>query len=364
MENTIQEKTPATEGAVVQNKTKNSSKMFLTGLAGVVLLAVVILVGTGIFRAYVFQSTDKLTVAVAKVLRLPIAKVNDKTILYTAYVNDLKAINTLAGWQAEQGGGLYADADKTTLSDMVIEKLVGSEVINQVAKDMGATIDEKQVDDLLQTNIAQFDSEEAFNDEVKAMYGWSREEYLNNAVRPTVLQYAIEEKVQNNADFLQEVRDKMDSILAELQGGADFSELASKYNEDNTASSGGDLGWFREDEMDPQFAQAAFSLKPGETTTVPVESYYGLHLIKVEDRKTVDETNDAGEKVQTDEIKARHIFLSYPNSGAYLRKKIDEAQIHLYGRIHNPFELADAQEVDNSDVVATEGEDNSTPAAE
>jgi peptidyl-prolyl cis-trans isomerase D len=72
-----------------------------------------------------------------------------------------------------------------------------------------------------------------------------------------------------------------ESILAEAKEGKDFTELARKYSQDPTVNdNGGDLGFFTRGRMVPAFADAAFSLKPGEISEV-VRTPYGFHIIKV-----------------------------------------------------------------------------------
>lgn len=69
-------------------------------------------------------------------------------------------------------------------------------------------------------------------------------------------------------------------ILAQLKSGASFEELAKKYSTDSSASKGGDLGWFPQGAMVPEFEKVAFSLKEGETSGV-VKTNFGYHIIKV-----------------------------------------------------------------------------------
>ena len=76
-------------------------------------------------------------------------------------------------------------------------------------------------------------------------------------------------------------------IIADLNGGADFATLAKKYSKDPTAAEqGGDLGFFKKDEMVPEFAAAAFELKPGQITQTPVHSQFGWHVILVVEHRT------------------------------------------------------------------------------
>ncbi|MDH5748519.1 MAG: peptidylprolyl isomerase [Rhodospirillales bacterium] len=74
-------------------------------------------------------------------------------------------------------------------------------------------------------------------------------------------------------------------VIEELNAGADFATLAKTKSTGPSASRGGDLGYFAEGEMVPEFSKSAFSLKPGTHTMAPVKTQFGWHVIKVEDRK-------------------------------------------------------------------------------
>jgi peptidyl-prolyl cis-trans isomerase C len=75
-------------------------------------------------------------------------------------------------------------------------------------------------------------------------------------------------------------------IIAELNGGADFATLAKANSTDPGGKTGGDLGFFKKDDMVPEFAAAAFALKPGEITQTPVHTQFGWHVIKLVERRT------------------------------------------------------------------------------
>jgi peptidyl-prolyl cis-trans isomerase C len=75
------------------------------------------------------------------------------------------------------------------------------------------------------------------------------------------------------------------SIINQLNKGADFATLAKKYSTDPGAASGGDLGYFTRDDMVPAFAAAAFALQPGQYTKTPVKTQFGWHVILVVDRR-------------------------------------------------------------------------------
>jgi peptidyl-prolyl cis-trans isomerase D len=100
------------------------------------------------------------------------------------------------------------------------------------------------------------------------------------------------------AEEQEAIRSKAGGVLKELEGGGDFAALAQQHSEDATASAGGDLGWFGRGRMVPSFEQAAFALSPGAISEV-VESPFGFHIIKVEDKRSerVEPLEEARETV-------------------------------------------------------------------
>jgi len=82
------------------------------------------------------------------------------------------------------------------------------------------------------------------------------------------------------------VRTFMEGLRSQLAAGADFAALAREHSEDpGSAANGGDLGFFQRGMMVAPFDSAAFSLQPGELSGI-VESPYGLHVLRVEERQS------------------------------------------------------------------------------
>lgn len=75
---------------------------------------------------------------------------------------------------------------------------------------------------------------------------------------------------------------KAESVLKQLQQGANFADLAKKYSEDpGSASKGGEIGWIVRGQTVKNFEDVAFSLSPGQTSGL-VKTEYGYHIIQVE----------------------------------------------------------------------------------
>jgi peptidyl-prolyl cis-trans isomerase C len=81
-----------------------------------------------------------------------------------------------------------------------------------------------------------------------------------------------------------EARKKISEIQQKMKKGEDFASLAKTYSEGPSGPRGGDLGYFGRGQMVKPFEEAAFKLKPDETSDI-VETRFGYHLIKVIEKK-------------------------------------------------------------------------------
>ena len=86
--------------------------------------------------------------------------------------------------------------------------------------------------------------------------------------------------------ILVKTKEEADAIVKQLDGGADFQKLANEHTTDPSGkTSGGDLGYFAAGQMVPEFEKAAFALEVGAFTKEPVQSQFGWHIIKLEDKR-------------------------------------------------------------------------------
>ncbi len=84
----------------------------------------------------------------------------------------------------------------------------------------------------------------------------------------------------------EKIKALADSLIQEIEAGAEFAELAKEYSiDDETKRQGGELGWFVYEDMTPEFKQAVAGLETGELSE-PTESHFGIHILLVQDRQS------------------------------------------------------------------------------
>lgn len=93
--------------------------------------------------------------------------------------------------------------------------------------------------------------------------------------------------VEYDADhILLETEEAANAVIEELANGGDFAKLAEERSTDTgSAQNGGDLGWFTADRMVPEFSEAVAAMEPGTTSTAPVQSQFGFHVIKLNETR-------------------------------------------------------------------------------
>ncbi len=110
------------------------------------------------------------------------------------------------------------------------------------------------------------------------------DEAMREAYVKLTADFSEEEEVRARHILVDEEDDAKDLTKTLRDTDADFAKLAAEKSTGPSGASGGDLGYFKKGDMVAPFAEAAFSMKPGEISD-PVKTQFGWHVIKVEDRR-------------------------------------------------------------------------------
>jgi peptidyl-prolyl cis-trans isomerase C len=170
--------------------------------------------------------------------------------------------------------------------DPLIDRLVDGHLLLEAAEAQDiaadeavqAAIERARADVLRQTLIERAVAEATTDEAVQAAY----EE------RKAQPDFAVEKVTARH--ILVETAEEAEAVIEQLDGGADFAELAIEKSTDPAAATGGELGTFARGSMVPPFEAAAFAMEPGTYSTEPVQTQFGHHVILVEAKEATEPT--------------------------------------------------------------------------
>jgi peptidyl-prolyl cis-trans isomerase C len=128
--------------------------------------------------------------------------------------------------------------------------------------------------------------------ERSTLAGAAIKDYMeNNPVSDEAAQQFYEEKIgvpgkeYKARHILLENEDDAKNVIALLDGGQDFSELAKEKSTGPSGPNGGELGWFGAGQMVKPFSDAAAAMEKGSYSKTPVQTQFGWHVIMLDDMR-------------------------------------------------------------------------------
>ncbi len=155
----------------------------------------------------------------------------------------------------------------------------------------------------------------------------------DNPISDEDLQQLYDQQVPKGSEYkarhiLVEDEAKAKELITELDGGADFSELAKKHSTGPSGKSGGELGWFSPKQMVAPFSEAVAKLEKGTYTKEPVKTQFGWHVIILDDSRetTPPALEQVKPQLQAFMQKQRvQQYISGLRQGAQIDVKLEEA---------------------------------------
>lgn len=206
---------------------------------------------------------------------------------------------------------------KSTYGNTVLQELIMEEVfVNEVGDDRAKELKEEATTEV-ETLIAAYGGEDEFNT-VLASSGFSdREDYEHQVYYYKLMSESVSKYIEVTDEEIQTAYDDYtpsftvshilvddektaNDLIAQLDDGADFTELATENSTDTaSAEKGGSLGEVNADSgLDETFFAAAQELAEGEYTTTPVETDYGYHIIKMDEKPEKGSLEDETEQLK------------------------------------------------------------------
>jgi parvulin-like peptidyl-prolyl isomerase len=166
---------------------------------------------------------------------------------------------------------------------------------------------------------------EISDEQIKSYYEKNKDEYQEEEKRR--IQYAMFNTAATAEDSTGQW-ELANQLIEQVKAGENFGELAEIYSTDEgSKDKGGDLGFFGKGQMVKEFETAAFDAKVGEVVG-PIKSRFGLHVIKVEDKRTQN---------GKEEVKASHILLKFEASVKTKNRARDDANYFVTEAASRPF---------------------------
>jgi parvulin-like peptidyl-prolyl isomerase len=200
-------------------------------------------------------------------------------------------------------GGITQPSAYRKIQEEVIEQIVVQELLWQEAQRRGTVVGDDEVDRELDRLKSSFESELAFTFKIEEG-GFTEQTFRENisiTVDATAIetfynenleQMAVPERVHarhilvkfesGNDESRAAAEKKLAGLAAQVKAGESFALLAIEHSEGPSGQKGGDLGYFERGQMVQEFDEVAFGAEPGSIVG-PVETQFGLHLIKVEE---------------------------------------------------------------------------------
>ncbi len=210
-----------------------------------------------------------------------VARVNDDAITLTAYQR------MIARYQQQP------IADPGGIPKMVLDTMVQQLLIDQAATSNQIEVTPEEVEQELQGLIQSAGGDSQWQQWLQDnLY---TEDELRHSLRSTLLTNRMRDHLTSDLDasvaqvharhILVSTQEQASQLLARLRDGEDFGSLAATYSLDtSTNTSGGDLGWFTQEELlEPALAKVAFELEPGQIAG-PVQTSLGWHVIQTLER--------------------------------------------------------------------------------
>lgn len=235
---------------------------------------------------------------------------------------------------AKQMGGEIPDDMAADYKRQLLDMMIESKLITLEAEELGADLSDEAINTRIDELRGEAD-EETFNQQIEDA-GLTKQD-LEDSVRDQIAREFLTEKAaeEEASGTLPETYTLLEHILladeakaqelkAQIDGGADFAELATANSTDpGSAAQGGSLGWSPTSAYVEEFANAATELEVGEVSA-PVQSQFGWHIIrKVGEAQEGDPIADAPAELQS---------MLQANSGElalqeYVKRLRDEADI-------------------------------------
>jgi peptidyl-prolyl cis-trans isomerase C len=238
-----------------------------------------------------------------------------------AIVNGTAINRDFFEFYAKGFAGKNAIADLTTeQKQQALDTLIRAQVVAQEATKEGLDKDPATAAllQLARLNVLQQAVSERYLKDKKPTEQEARAEYETEVSLLAHQEYHVNHILVATEGFARK-------LIAELEKGTKFSDVAKRESMDPSKTNGGDIGWLTPDRIMKPFADAMVTLKKGEYTHKPVQTQYGWHIIRVDDIREVTPPTFDQVQQRLDQVVQNKKFKAYTDGlikNAQIEKKL------------------------------------------
>lgn len=177
---------------------------------------------------------------------------------------------------------ITAQAEQQNVWQSILDEMIQEELLLDYARKQGIGVDAAEVDKAIEQQATRGDT--AAGTPTGEEMTRQREELARQQLVGKVILQNTRADMHRSKHILVEDEATAQEIVEQLEGGADFAELAKQYSKDpGSADKGGAYGWVARGDFVPEYEDAAFSAELNKP--VVVKSQFGYHVIVVEERE-------------------------------------------------------------------------------
>jgi hypothetical protein len=296
---------------------RHSSHRIVTVSVGLFIAVVVLFFSYCALALYRFQSTSGFIYDATQVIPFPVGRVGSHFISYESYLFEIR--HYIHYYQTQQQVNFSSRSGKQQLNQFrqqAIVEVVDNAYVDQLAHEHDVSVSEEQLNNeitLLQQQNRLGSNNKVFAAVLKDFWGWSVTDFKRE-LKQQMLAQAVVSKLDTPA------HQKAQTVLSQLQGGADFATLAKQYSDDTSTSAGGGAYGFAisrtNRDVAPQVVNALFALPVGRVSSV-IDTGTGLEIVKVN-------------SISGSEVQASHIFIAFNSIDTYINPLKAKEKPHVY----------------------------------
>ncbi len=291
-------------------------------LAGILVL---VLFFVSIVFFYVAPRERPLVQSITNSMPYPIVFIGSTTITQRDLATNMISVRRFYENQDFSSLGLRVDFDSEegqrrlqVREREVLNKMIEDEAVRQIAKEKGIIVSEEDVKNDLKNRIDEYGTGSEVTANLERLYGWSLKDFARKVVTPALYQDKLSELYAREVKQDEAVA-KITTAEQALKAGKSFADVAKESSFGSTAGTGGELGWFQEQDVAPELQSAVKNASVGQPTAV-LESVLGFHILLVNEVK-----EDSGVKL----YRLSQIFAPKTTYARWLTDEMRKISVHV-----------------------------------